>query len=327
MEWHIKHIFNFTAARPWANGYCGFGFHGKGGTQYLLHYTEHWLGCLTSDDEFTWTAGATDKGLSQNHIPLDVKHPHYLTELPDSSLLVSSGGTNKIYRLWPATQSAELFLDAALIGMKDVGNCVYDGQGHVWVNEIEGCRVWELNLSGEPILTLGSGRSGYQQETVPFDAALFSWIYDLRLGPDGNVYVLDSKNFSVRQIDVEQHTVSTVAGSGKPGYSGDGGPATEATLGSNPDEHFDGPFALSIDEEGNLFIGDTCNHVVRMIDHATGQIATIAGKHDVEPGARNNPLETDPLNLNLPKIGSMDYYGGCIFVPDWNNDLIVLEKR
>lgn len=41
----------------------------------------------------------------------------------------------------------------------------------------------------------------------------------------------------------------------------------------------------------------------------------------------NNPLETDLLKLNLPKTCSMDYYEGCLFIPDWNDDLIVLEKR
>jgi hypothetical protein len=208
----------------------------------------------------------------------------------------------------------------------DIGNCVYDGQGGLWVHEIEGCRVWQFDLSGEPVRALGDGRPGFQRETVRFDAVRFNWIYDLRLAPDGNLYVLDSKNYSLRRIDVEGGTVSTVVGTGRPGYTGDGGPAVEATLGSNPAEYFDGPYSLSIDEEGNLYIGDTQNHVVRMVEAATGRISTIAGVHPAEPGVRNDPQETDPLRLNLPKICSMDYYGGCLFVPDWSDDLIVLEK-
>ena len=327
MEWRIRRILNFAAQKQWGEGFCAFGFHGKGGAQYVLQYNEHWLGCLTAEDRFLWTAGAVDKGLSPNHIPFDVKHPHYVTELPDGSLLVSSNGTNKIFKVWPDRKSAELFIDTERTGLKDVGNCVYDVRGNIWVHEIEGCRVWRFSLAGEPILTLGSGQPGFQQGTVPFESVLFNWIYDLRLGPDGDIYVLDSKNFCVRRIDVRQQTVSLVAGTGKPGYSGDGRSALAATLGSDPSEHFDGPFSLSLDEEGNIFIGDTYNHVVRMVEHATGRISTIAGKHPAEPDRRNDPLETDPLNLNLPKICSMDYYGGCLFVPDWSDDLIVLEKR
>ncbi len=125
---------------------------------------------------------------------------------------------------------------------------------------------------------------------------------------------------------MQQGTVSTIVGTGQPGYSGDGGPAAEATLGSDPTARFDGPYSLSIDEQGNIFIGDTYNHVVRMADQATARISTIAGNHEIEPDKRNNPLETDPLKLNLPIICSMDYYGGCLFIPDWSDDLIVLEK-
>ena len=327
MEWRIKSILNFSAQKQWGEGFCAFGFHGKGGTQYVLQYNEHWLGCLTAEDRFLWTAGAIDKGLSPNHIPFDVKHPHYVTELPEGSLLVSSNGTDEIFKVWPDRKSAKLFIDTKRTGLKDVGNCVYDGQGNIWVHEIEGCRVWKFSLAGEPILTLGSGQPGFQEGTVPFESVLFDWIYDLRLGPYGDIYVLDSKNFCVRRIDVRQETVSPVAGTGRPGYSGDGGPALAATLGSDPSEHFDGPFSLSLDEEGNVFIGDTYNHVVRMVEHATCQISTIAGKHLAEPDRRNDPLETDPLKLNLPKICSMDYYGGRLFVPDWSDDLIVLEKR
>jgi hypothetical protein len=64
-----------------------------------------------------------------------------------------------------------------------------------------------------------------------------------------------------------------------------------------------------------------------MVDHTTRRISTIAGKHRAEPGKRNDPLETDPLKLNLPKICSMDYYDRHLFIPDWSDDLIVLEKR
>jgi hypothetical protein len=184
----------------------------------------------------------------------------------------------------------------------------------------------EMYATGIPLLTLGDGQPGFQKGTVPFQEARFNWIYDMRLGPDGNLYVLDSKNFSVRRINPLEGTVSTIVGTGQPGYSGDGGPASEATLGSNPTEYFDGPFSLSVDEEGNLFIGDTYNHVVRMVHHSTQQITTIAGNGQAYANTRNNPLETEPLKLHFSKICSMDYYDGYLFVPDWNDDLIVLKR-
>lgn len=173
---------------------------------------------------------------------------------------------------------------------------------------------------------LGQGKPGFQTKTTPFHKVSFDWVYDLRIGPDGNIYVLDGKNFAVRMIDLQDKMVSPVAGTGKPGYSGDGGDALIATFGSDTHEHFDGPYALSLDEEGNVYVGDTQNHVVRMVNKKTGLISTIAGNPKIKLHARNDPQETDPFKLNLPKICSMDYLDGCLFIPEWDGDMVILEK-
>jgi hypothetical protein len=328
MKWKIKHIFNFTQDKPWRNGFCQFGFHDNEGNQYLLQYDEHWLGHLTQDDKFTWTAGTIDKGLSDTHIDIDLKNPHYLSESPDGSLLVSSNGNSKIYKISPGKRAAELFIDTEKFGIKehDVGNCVCDLTGNIWVNDIRGCKVWQFDVNGKLVRCLGDGIPGFQKEPTSFDKVRFNWIYDLRLGPDGNMYVLDSKNFAVRMIDIIHEVVTTVVGTGKPGDSGDGGDSLKATLGSKKGEYFDGPLSLALDEEGNIFIGDTQNHVLRMVEQSTDVITTIAGKRDAQPHKRNDPQEKDPLKLNLPYICSLEYYKGLLFIPEWDGDLIVLEK-
>ncbi len=209
MRWQIKHIFNYPAEKPWGNGYAHFGFHDRNNNQYMLQWDEHWLGQLTPDDEFTWTAGALDKGLSQTHIEVDVKHPHYVSESPDGSLTLSSNGNNRIYKIWPREKRADLFIDTGKLGFVDVGNCVYDRGGNLWLHEIEGCRVWQLDRNGKIVALLGNGKPGFHRGTVSFGQAQFSWIYDMRLGPDGDMYVLGSRNFAVRRIDIEARTVTT----------------------------------------------------------------------------------------------------------------------
>ncbi len=67
-----------------------------------------------------------------------------------------------------------------------------------------------------------------------------------------------------------------MAGTGAPGCEGDGGDALEATFGGDKSARFDGPISLSLDKEGNIFIGDRQNHVVRMIHAETNIIETIA---------------------------------------------------
>jgi hypothetical protein len=130
---------------------------------------------------------------------------------------------------------------------------------------------------------------------------------------------------------VKNRSVVTLAGTGKGGYDGDGGNARLATFGSDPNEHFDGPISLSVDENSNIYVGDRYNHVVRMIDRETGIIRTIAGDHKRFVEQSNDSTETNPLKLNLPKISSMDYHNGCLFVPTDitadSGDLVVLRKR
>jgi sugar lactone lactonase YvrE len=254
----------------------------------------------------------------------------YIDNLPDETLLVSNFGDARLYRIDVGRKKAELFADGSKMGMKDVGNCVVDNEGLVWVNEVKGCKIWRFDSTGKPVLTLGDGTPGFQPGVVGFDEVKFSWIYDIRRGSDGNIYVLDSRNFAVRLIDVKHRVVKTIAGTGKAGYEGDNGNALKATFGSNPAERFDGPISLSLDEEGNIFVGDRQNHVVRMIHRKSCTIRTIAGNRNSVKGVSNSLEEKDPLKLNLPEISSMDYYDGHLFVPtdlsDEIGDLAVLRR-
>ncbi|MFX1316332.1 MAG: hypothetical protein ACFE9T_10745 [Promethearchaeota archaeon] len=329
MEWRVKYIFNFSEEITWHNGYVQFGFHDYEGNSYILRHENNWFGQLTKNDKFLWTAGSVNPKLSDIHIPFDLKKPMYVSKSPiDQGLVVSSGGNNRIFRLFPDEQKVELFIDMAKHDVKDIGNCVFDKQGNIWINEITGCRIWQFDSNGQKRSLLGNGKPGFQSEKVEFTNVQFNWVYDIRMGPDNNLYVLDSKNYAVRMINIEEQAVYTIVGTGQPGYSGDGGTAKKATLGSTANEQFDGPWAISLDETGNLFIGDTQNHVVRMVVKKKKKriISTIAGNPNFIPSHRNSVHETDLFKLNLPRICSMDYYNNELFIPEWDGDLIVLEK-
>ncbi|MGA1984234.1 MAG: Ig-like domain repeat protein [Acidobacteriaceae bacterium] len=85
----------------------------------------------------------------------------------------------------------------------------------------------------------------------------------------GNLFISDSNNHRIRRVDGNTQIISTVAGDGTPGFGGDGGPATSAML--------DVPADVKLDGAGNLYIADSANHAVRMVNAATGIIQTIAG--------------------------------------------------
>jgi DNA-binding beta-propeller fold protein YncE len=326
MNWKVKKIINFDSESSWKDENAPFGFHDSKGNLYAMSYSKHWIGYCGQNGRLKWSAGNHPVENSDCHITLDLHYPHYITDTPDGMLLVSSSGNKKIYKINPENMTAVVLIDGNEIGLTDLGNCVFDSEGNIWVNEVQGCKLWKFTPEGIPVQTLGNGQPGFQTEPSSFNDVQFNWIYDVRNGPDGNIYVLDSKNYAVRMIDIQRNSVITIAGTGVGGYSGDGEDAINATFGSNPDEHFDGPWSLSLDEDGNIYVGDTQNHVVRMIERSTNIITTIAGKPDITQGIRNIPSNKEPLSLDLPKICSMDYNNDCLYIPEWDGDLIILSK-
>lgn len=329
-QWIVDRVVHFGPMDLVKNGLSHFGFHDRNGNHYAIFHQKHFLGLIGKNDRLKWTVAAHEILEGTPNIIADLNYPMYIDNLPDENLMVSNFGDARIYRIDIHNKKAELFVDGSKVGMKDAGNCVVDNEGLVWVNEVKGCKIWRFDSTGKPVLILGDGTAGFQPNAVDFEEVRFNWIYDIRRGPDGNIYVLDSRNFVVRMIDLTHHVVNTIAGNGKSGYDGDNGSALKATFGSDPTARFDGPISLSLDEEGNIFVGDRMNHVVRMIQRKSGIITTIAGNHHSVDGMSNNSEEKDPLKLNLPRISSMDYHNGQLFVPtDLSpevGDLAVLKK-
>lgn len=93
--------------------------------------------------------------------------------------------------------------------------------------------------------------------------------YGLAIGPDGALYICEIGNHVVRRLDMRTGKLTTVAGNGKPGYSGDGGPAVEASLNE--------PYEIAFDGAGNMYFVEMKNHIIRRVDRKTRKISTVAG--------------------------------------------------
>ena len=314
-RWIVNRIVHFRPNDLIINGLSHFGFHDRTGKHYGIFHQKHFLGLIGKKGKLEWTLAASQIFKEVPNIQANLNYPMYIDNLDDGSLVVSNFGDAQLYRVDVDRKKAEVLVNGLNVGMKDAGNCVVDDENTVWVNEVTGCKIWRFDSAGKPRLTIGNGTRGFQNGNVGFKEARFNWIYDIRRGPDDNIYVLDSGNFAVRMIDLKLCLVQTLSGTGKPGYEGDGEDASKATFGSNPSARFDGPISLSLDEKGNIFVGDRQNHVVRMIQKNTNIIETIAGNHEAITGKKNRPAEADPFKLNLPEISSMDYHCGYLFVP------------
>lgn len=114
----------------------------------------------------------------------------------------------------------------------------------------------------------GTGQKGYFGDGGPAEKAQLNNPYGVVEGPEGALFICDIDNHVIRRVD-RSGTITTVAGTGVKGYSGDGGPAQQAQLNQ--------PYEIRFDRMGNMYFVEMPNHVIRRVDARTGRIETIAG--------------------------------------------------
>ena len=328
--WQVERVLHFGSDDLLVDGLAHFGFHVRGAGYHAIAHRRHILAAVDDRGRLRWTAAAEPVATRVPNITVPLDYPMYVDRLADGSLVVSNFGSTCIYRIDAERRTAELLVDGRALGMVDMGNCVVDREGSIWVNEVTGCRVWQLEASGRVVRVLGDGSAGFQRDPVGFDEVRFGWIYDLRRGPDDRLYVLDSHNFALRVIEPAAQRVVTLVGDGTAGRAAEDEDIATARFGSDPGATFDGPISLAIDEAGRAFVGDRYNHVVRMVDPASRRVTIIAGRAAADDEMPNDDDLRDPRHLNLPQISSLDYDAGRLYVPTdlgrGRGDLAVLTR-
>ena len=145
--------------------------------------------------------------------------------------------------------------------------------------------------NGQITTFAGTGTPGYSGDGGPASAAQLNYPMSVCADASGNVYIPDRFNHRIRKVDAVTGIISTIAGTGTPGYSGDGGPAGTAQL------HY--PAGISIDLAGNLYVADLSNYRIRKIDAVTGIITTIAGTGVATYSGDGGPATAAALRLPL----------------------------
>ena len=145
-----------------------------------------------------------------------------------------------------------------------------DAAGNLYIADSHNHRVREVSATSGTIATIaGTGVAGFAGDKGAATAAQLDLPTALAVDAAGDVYVADTNNHRVRRIAAATGTITTVAGDGVEGYSGDGGLATAAAI--------DSPDGLAVDAAGDLYVADTHNGRVRVVSAATGNISTVAG--------------------------------------------------
>jgi NHL repeat. len=140
----------------------------------------------------------------------------------------------------------------------------------VYVADVAASKVYEFSVdTGRVRRTLGTGRKAFAGDGGPAAEASYQGARAVAAGPGGVLYIIEREGHRVRRV-AANGVVTTIAGTGTPGYEGDGGPALRAS--------FRGPKGGCVDPKtGDLFVVDTENHAIRKIDGTTGIITTFAG--------------------------------------------------
>ena len=160
--------------------------------------------------------------------------------------------------------------------------------GCIWFCEYSGQRIRRIRQDGVIETMAGNGSKGYAGDGGPAANASFNLPHEIRFDGTGNLYVVDMMNHAVRRIDGKTGIISTLAGTGRIGYSGDGGPASEA--------EFKQPHSIQFGPDGHLYVCDIGNHVIRRIDMTTNVITTFAGTGKPGPTIDGSPIAGTPLN-------------------------------
>jgi trimeric autotransporter adhesin len=163
----------------------------------------------------------------------------------------------------------------------------------------------------------GTGKANYSGDGAQATLASFYGPYDVALDTSGNLYVADCYNNRIRKITMSTGIITTVAGTGKSGYSGDGGLATLSKISY--------PQGVAVDASGNVYISDTSNYRIRLLTVRTGIITTVAGDGTLGYGG-DGGLATSSRLSNTEGI-AVDALGNIYVADQFNNRIRMITKE
>jgi sugar lactone lactonase YvrE len=312
------------------------------GTMFVLDWQNHRVRRITARGTFETVLGTDDIGDGPDEgsertppgvagTACHLNHPTDVALAPDGSLIVAAWHNHKVRRLDLGTGMVEVVSGAGpgftgdgkpALGalLNQPKSIAVEPSGAVYVLDARNFRIRRITPGSEPTIetVAGGAPAGFAGDGAsPLEARFaFQKPTDnpepgggLALDPQGRLYVVDTENHRIRRIDFTASLVETVAGNGTAGFAGDGGPATEAALNY--------PRDVAIGPDGRVFIADTDNHRVRVVDPSTGVISTAAGNGEAAFGGDGgNPVAA---SLQRPFGISVDGDGNLFIADTFNN--------
>ncbi|HSY76410.1 MAG TPA: T9SS type A sorting domain-containing protein [Bacteroidia bacterium] len=176
-----------------------------------------------------------------------------------------------------------------------------DKKGNLYFADEFNNRIRKIDTGGIITTVAGNGTGGYNGDNIAATAAEISSADGLALDDSDNIYIADQSNDRIRKVNYKTGIITTIAGTGTLGYSGDGAAATAAEIAA--------PQGVAVDRLGNVYIADFDNNRIRMVSYATGKISTIAGNgtggFSGDGGAATAASLYEPIGISVDASGNL----------------------
>jgi hypothetical protein len=193
-------------------------------------------------------------------------------------------------------------------GICELSAIAIDATGRLFLADDESFQIYMIDTAGVFHILGGDGMSGYDGDGGPAKSAHFNTPNALAIDLDGNLLISDNSNNVIRKIDMTSMVVSTVVGNGTPGYSGDGGSCTAASLNQ--------PSGIVVAADGSMYVSDTYNDRIRHVS-TSGTIETFAGTGTSGLTGNDGPA----LDAELKHSERLSITSGVLYIADTLNNV------
>ncbi len=304
---------------------------GPDGALWFTEYGGQRVRRLLKDGSLATVVGDGKRGLLGNGgaaLSASLNMPHEIRFDPFGDLYIADMGNHVVRKVEMKTGKISTLAgtglpkfggdggQAALAYLKQPHSIQFGRDACMYVCDTGNNLIRRVHM-GSGIITsfAGTGALGVTPDGAPIRGTPLSGPRALDVDQDGNLWLVTREGNQVLKLDMLNERIYVIAGTGQKGYSGDGGPAREAT--------FRGPKGISLDKQGNVWIADTENNAVRRINMATGTIETIAGT-----GERGDGPDGDALKCKLSRVhGIYADADGAVYIGDSENHRIRVLKN
>ncbi len=189
--------------------------------------------------------------------------------------------------------------------------------GALYICDVDNHRIRRVGRDGRIETFAGSEKRGHAGDGGPATMASLNMPYEMAWDREGNFFFVELGSHCVRRVDAKTGTISTVAGTGQAGFSGDGGPAAQA--------QFNQPHSLAFDNNGDLYVCDIINHRIRRIEMKTGTITTWSGTGEAKTAPDGSPISG--ASLHGPRALAFTPDGECWLALREGNAILKLDPK